>query len=1149
MLFTPKKSANIGQSRFLNGSKMKKYKIIVVDDQSINRMLLTKILENRYTVLQAENGLEAWRILEREKESIQAVLLDLIMPVMDGYAFLEKIKHSPFSEIPVIVASQAEGKDSELKALKMGATDFITKPYHPTIILQRLINTIAMRENAILKNTSERDYLTKLYNKETFYEKVNALITEDKDTTYSIIYFDIERFKVVNDFFGEQKGDELLIYLADSVRSFSQNANYIAARLNADCYCVCMPHDKAEELRFANYMMSFLEDFPISLKLKINFGVFIIEDTVMSVSVMCDRANLALKNIVGKYDSFIEYYNGSLHEKFVEEQQIVNEMNTALREGQFVVYIQPKFDLNTFSTIGVETLVRWKHPVKGLIPPIKFIPVFEKNGFIIELDMFIFEEVCKTLRSLLDKNIPVVPFSVNLSRADIYKPDLCEFIVEVMTRNNIDHSLIEFEITETSYTQDSEQLILVINKLRELGFSVSMDDFGTGYSSLNMLSEVPVDLLKIDMRFLKNFSETDVKSKNIIHFIVYMAKWLNLPVIAEGVETLEQVEYLRSIGCYNGQGFFFSKPFPIEEYETRVNNVSFTVPEKNRKDDKALAIKDLCSGNSTFNQIFNLFTSALAIIELRAENLEILRVNSHFYDEIIENSQEFITTTCHALDFIVPEDREKVLQELKGLDENKNWIEFVVRVKSPKTHMIFWNMVRISYLQQTFNSKVFIMQLRNVTEFKNKELICELQEDRMNAVLEFSQSSIIDVNFIDKKIRFNSILGNSLGLSKQIFDYQHEIKENYELPFEQKEELLAMFADMFAGKEQEKPILASVIRQASSRTWYELKYKLLFLENEPKLGVVYCKNETHKVISKEIYEREIDFRNSIIATHMPYIEIELDTKKVLRHSRYLLGRIGYMKEHSVDEFFARIGNTLVHPDEKERFLQLMSIYSLNLLVAQKKKISFEFRYLAGKDFKWACFNLSLAKHPETEAVSAFCYVEELGDWLHHLDVGDFYLKRDIETGLYTENIFERILTDYFEVFEGGQGALFYISLSKEFAASTCPKKSSNYSVVAMSNILREFFRNDDIVAKINELDFAVLVQSVADENTVRQRAGEICSAMNEYNKRDFSGKVIGNIGCIMLKEQNTYTIAMKKAKIACEHAAFQGENTSYLLNE
>lgn len=1128
---------------------MKKKKVLVVDDQSINRILLTKILENRYAVLQAENGLEAWKIVEKEKDSIQAILLDLIMPVMDGYEFLDKMKQSVYAEIPIIVASQAEGKDSELKALKMGASDFITKPYHPTIILQRLINTIAMRENAILRNTSERDFLTKLYNKETFYEKVSSLIQEDKSTTYSLVYFDIERFKAVNDFFGEKKGDELLIYLADCVRSFSDKPHFIGARLNADSYCVCMPHNKVDELRFANHIKTSLETFPINLKLKVNFGVFVIEDTSMSISVMCDRANLALQNIVEKYDTFIDYYNSSLHERIVEEQEVVSEMSTALKERQFIVYVQPKFDLNTFSTIGGETLVRWKHPVKGIIPPIKFIPVFEKNGFITEMDMYVFEEVCKTLRSLLDKNIPVVPFSVNLSRADIYKPDLCDFIVDVMEKNNIDHSLIEFEITETSYTQDSEQLIYVVNKLRDLGFAISMDDFGTGYSSLNMLSEVPVDVLKIDMRFLKNFNEADEKSKNIIHFIVYMAKWLNLPVIAEGVETLEQVEYLRSIGCYNGQGYFFSKPFPIEEYDARVNNVTFTPPESKDKDNDSVNIKDLYSGNSAFNRIFNLFASALAVVELRGDNLEILRVNSHFFNEIMDNSREFIATTCHALDFIVPEDREKVLQGFKNLDDSKNWIEFVVRVKSPSTGMLYWNWARISYLQKTINSKIFIMQLRNVTELKNKELLSVLQEERLNAVLHFSQSAIIDVNFIDKKLRINSILGDYLGMDRLVFDYEKEVKENYYLPFEPKKEVQTLFADIFAGKEEEKPHLISVTRKASNRVWYKLEYKILFQDDTPKLAVIYFKNVTHQVIGKEIYERELDFRNSIIQKNVNYIEIELDSKKVLRSSPYLLDKIGYTKEHSVDEFFAYIGNTLIHPEDKERFLQLMNVYSLNLLSAQNKKFSFEFRYLAGKDFKYACFNLSMIKNPEDGVNSVFGYVDELGDNHRYLGTDDLRLKRDIETGLYSAEIFERILTNYFEIYNGKLGALFYISLAEEFSASNCPKKTSNYSVVAMSNILRQSFRNNDIVARVGDFDFAVLVQGVPDENIVLQRAAEVCKAMNEYNKKDFSDKIMGNIGCIMLKEQNTYTIAMKKVKSACEQAMQQGKNTSYLSNE
>lgn len=1129
--------------------KQQKQKVLVVDDQQINRMLLSKILDSRYTVLQAENGLEAFNVLERERESIQVILLDLVMPVMDGFTFLEKIKNSPFANIPIIVASQANENDSELKALEMGAVDFVTKPYSPSIILQRIINTIAMRENAILRNTAERDFLTKLYNKETFYQKVSEQIHEDADTVYSLIYFDIERFKVVNDFFSEQKGDELLVYLADIVRSFSGDVNYFGARLNADCYCVCMPHDKVNELRFANFAMSLLDNFPVSLKIKINFGVFVINDINIPVSIMCDRAKLALKSIVGKYDTFIGYYNDAMHKALMEEQEIAGEMNTALRNKEFVIYIQPKFDLNTFGVIGAETLVRWKHPEKGLIPPIKFIPIFEKNGFITELDMYIFEEVCKTLRGLLDKNVPIVPVSVNLSRADIYKPDLCEFIVDVMARNNLDHHLIEFEITETSYTQDSEQLINIVNRLRELGFAISMDDFGTGYSSLNMLSEVPVDVLKIDMRFLKNFNDADVKSKNIIHFIVYMAKWLNLPVIAEGVETLEQVEYLRSVGCYNGQGYFFAKPFPIEEYEERVSNVTFAAPAVSYNIEDIIPVNDLWNVNSRFSRLFNSFACPLTLMELKGDNLELIRANKCFYNEILPCTQAFSNASCHALEFIIPEDRQKVLEELQQIDENNPWQKCVIRIKSPDTGNVFWHSARFSYLQKTNDSKLFVLHISNITDYKNKELLYGLQEERINAVFEYTKSAVIDVNISDKQFRLNTVCAGLLNMDERVFHYA-ELVENYAFPFEQKDEVLALFEAVFEGRRQEKPLLVSFIRKETARVWYELKYKLLPMDGDPQLAVVYLENVTHKIIRKEIFEHEMEFRGSVIGKNLNYIEFELTKKIVLRNSANFLANIGYTKDHSVDEFFAKVGNTLIHPEDKLKFLQVMNADSFNdLLLTENKKFCFECRYLNLGDFKWIRVNLDIVASPDNSEITAFCYLEELGEEYAVANIEGMRSRRDTMTGFHSEELFAKVMTNYFEQYNSGLGALFYINLSEKYSGSNCPKRSSNYSIVSMSNILRQSFRSNDLIAKIGEYSFAVLLQTVPGEDIVLQRAQELCDGMNAYNEKDFSDKIIGNVGCIMLQGQNSYQLAMENVKTACQLARQQGVNTSYLLKE
>lgn len=1132
---------------------MKKQKILVVDDQPINRLLLAKILESRYEVLQAENGVQAFQVLEKHKDSVQVILLDLIMPIMDGYTFLEKVKKiNELKNIPIIVATQAEGKESEIKALEMGAVDYITKPYHPTIILQRIINTIALRENAILKNTSERDFLTKLYNKETFFQKVSNQIHDDADRTYSLIYFDIERFKVVNDFFGEAKGDELLIFLADVVRAFSNDTDFFGARFNADCYCVCMPHDKVNELRFANFVISHLEQFPINLKLKINFGVFVIADIDMKVSIMCDRASLALKNIVGKYDTYIEYYNDTLHKTIVEEQEITNEMHRALAEKQFVVYIQPKFDLNNFSIIGAEALVRWNHPEKGLIPPFKFIPIFEKNGFITELDMFIFEEVCKKQRELLDKGITVVTISVNLSRADIYKPNLCEFIVEMMAKYRLDHHLIEFEITETSYTQDSDQLIDIVNKLREKGFSISMDDFGTGYSSLNMLSEIPVDMIKIDMRFLKNLNEKDLRSTSIIHFIVYMAKWLNLPVIAEGVETLEHVEYLRSVGCYNGQGYFFAKPFPMSEYEDRVSNAQFSIPVKTETKEDIIPIDDLWNSDSCFSHLFNSLACPLTLMELKGDNLELIRANSSFYNEIMPNTKALSNASCHVLDIIVSEDKANVLEMLQKLDENNNWAEFTLRVRDPESAAIFWHHARFSYIQKTSNSKIFIMHVDNITEFKNREVMCSLQDERMDAVLEYTKSVIIDINLLDKKVRLNSMTMHLLGMKQNVVSYPVDFESETALfPFEQKEEFMAFMRDVFDGKEQKEPKIFSFICKDSHRLWYQLTYRFLYMNGQPVLAVGYLENITHKMVLNEVLADEYSFRDSIINNGVNYIEIDLKSKTVLRNSEKFLGNIGYTKGRSVDEFFALVANTLIHPEDKDKFLQFVNTFSFNNLFSiGNKKFNFECRYLDRGEFKWVRINLTTVYDSVKDFNSAFCYIDQLDGQPEFIGTGILQSQRDARTGLYAEENFRKIVNGFLENQCGGEnGALIYIQLSEKYTVSNCKKHRQNYSIVAMSNILRQSFRSNDIIARIDENSFAVLLQGNIPEECVSQRAQTVCDRMNSYNEKNFSNKIVGNIGCVMLSGQNTYQMVVEKAKTACQIASRYGINTLYVMTK
>lgn len=279
---------------------------------------------------------------------------------------------------------------------------------------------------------------------------------------------------------------------------------------------------------------------------------------------MCDRALTACNSIKGKYGISFAYYDDTFRQKTLSEQFILDGMRVALKEKQFVVYYQPKYALSTEEIIGAEALVRWQHPQKGLMSPAEFIPLFERNGFITDLDIYVWDAVCSDLNSWIREGKHIIPISVNVSRTDIYNPELPDILCALTDKYGIPISLLHLEITETAYTEDSDQLINTVNKLIELGFLIEMDDFGSGYSSLNMLSELPINILKLDMSFI-NESANDRK-KRILRVITYLARELNLPVVAEGVETEKQVLLLRELGCDYAQGYYYARPKSKEDF-------------------------------------------------------------------------------------------------------------------------------------------------------------------------------------------------------------------------------------------------------------------------------------------------------------------------------------------------------------------------------------------------------------------------------------------------------------------------------------------------------------------------------------------------------------------------------------------------------
>lgn len=547
-----------------------------------DQIVLTDFLKNEYELLTAKDGGEALRILEERMDTIAVVLLDIVEPVSDSWAILRALSDSGMlTRVPVLVMSQTADGKPEPDELSLGVSDGISKPYNEFILRHRLANLIRM--DAALKkiDAQQRDKVTGLYTKAAFGEHASRILHEQTDVEWNMIALDIDRFKLVNESYGERTGDELLAYLAKMLHHYEVTKNCVCARSYADHFFLLVERRDYDYIKSRHTELAeYLQKFPLGMKIALKFGVYEIDDREIEINSMCDRAQIAVKQIKGQYVTEIYFYDDSLRKQLLMEQRITDDMESALREGQFQVYFQPKYDIFSESLSGAEALIRWIHPQNGMMSPAEFIPVFENNGFITEVDMFVWDKACEKIREWMDKYDRFVPISVNVSRKDIYRPDLLETLLGIVHKHGLEPKHLHLEITESAYVESPDQLLEVVTQLKEAGFVIEMDDFGSGYSSLNMLAVMPIDILKLDIKFIQNYSEAD-NSRSIMSFVIGLAKWMNLYVIAEGVETREQLELLRGMDCNLAQGFYFARPMQDREFEEILRKSGKTLEDMN----------------------------------------------------------------------------------------------------------------------------------------------------------------------------------------------------------------------------------------------------------------------------------------------------------------------------------------------------------------------------------------------------------------------------------------------------------------------------------------------------------------------------------------------------------------------------------------
>ena len=534
-----------------------KRKVLVIEDDDLNRSILKEILVKDYDVIEAENGKVGLEMLNTYKISL--ILLDIQMPIMNGFTFLKELhKSKSLSMIPVIVTTSA--KEDEEKCLEYGASDFVSKPYSPNIILKRVAALIRLAESVLALKETQYDQLTNLYNRNYFDYAINNLRRELLNEKIGIILFNIEDFQFINATYGEEDGDRFLRHIGEVLNALNYD-DVITSRYGSERFAIAFKLNHHNTMDIIEKVdKEIINNSPIK-NIHIKYAYYLNPSKSLSCSKIMSNLFDTLKSIQHDYlNKTIEFKDDMLL-KENRKRFITSTMEKSLNNDEFIVYYQPKHDAYTNKLVGAEALVRWKHPKIGMISPGEFIPTFEENGFITQLDKHVFEQVCKDLKLLKDKNIAIVPVSINFSRRDLAIIESLDYVNSIINKYNIDKEYIHFEITESICGQNKDVLTKA-KMIRDGGIKIEIDDFGSGYSTLGMITDIPMDYLKLDISFARNL----MKQKEVIRSMINLAHILGVKTVAEGVENKEQLEVYKELKIDYVQGFVFSKSMPLNEF-------------------------------------------------------------------------------------------------------------------------------------------------------------------------------------------------------------------------------------------------------------------------------------------------------------------------------------------------------------------------------------------------------------------------------------------------------------------------------------------------------------------------------------------------------------------------------------------------------
>ncbi|MBU5481581.1 putative bifunctional diguanylate cyclase/phosphodiesterase [Blautia sp. MSJ-19] len=505
-----------------------------------------------------------------------------------------------------------------------------------------------------------------LYNRSEFLEKVQELLNNYALSDWCIVSIDIERFKLFNNWYGQETGDQLLENISQYLLRIQQMKGYLAGHFGGDHFFMCIPDDD----RLINLIYKTIRSYIALHSQNEGFlpviGICSISDQHPDVATMCTNAQLAASEIKGNFNKRICYFTNEIMDQLEKEQQMLHDVKIGLENREFTFYLQPKCNSITGAIVSMEALSRWISPIRGFVSPGEFIPFLESKGMITALDTYVWDSVCQTLAYWKEEHLYVVPISINVSVTDLETINVPEFLQDLIHKYHLTPDMLLIEITETAFSENNILVRETIDQLHQYGFCILMDDFGSGYSSLNMLKDANIDILKLDMKFIEMNPDNRQKGIQIIDSIVNMAHRLKLPIIAEGVETSEQIEMLHSMNCIYMQGYFFYKPMPIADAEdllTTVPHEKYEVMHKDTPTETTVSSAELLHETTVTHSIFKILAEnslVLARLNLNNGEYEILKRDYRLHGKGLELEHDFETYNQRILNegLIHPEDKE-----------------------------------------------------------------------------------------------------------------------------------------------------------------------------------------------------------------------------------------------------------------------------------------------------------------------------------------------------------------------------------------------------------------------------------------------------------------------------------------------------------